>query len=62
MVDTTADQEARAVAARIRNLVVKAERQRLTIMGVDRATVGKILVDGTIIALADIHSRHGYRR
>ena len=38
--------EAKAVAARIINLVIKAQGQRLTESGVDPATVGEILVNG----------------
>jgi hypothetical protein len=53
MVDTKAE-EIRAVAARIRNLVVKAERLRLTFMGVDRAAANEILVNGTIMGLVHV--------
>ena len=54
---STVDKEAKKVAARIVNLVIKAEDERLIDSGVARATVDHILVNGTLLALVGVY--HG---
>jgi hypothetical protein len=54
MVNTMVDREAKAVAAKIVNLVIKAEDKRLTDSGANRAAIREILVNGTIIALVGV--------